>query len=278
MNKGTLYLCGTPIGNLEDMTFRAVRVLNEVDLIAAEDTRHTVKLLNHFEIKTPLISYHEHNKGFRGEKLIDELLNGKNIALVTDAGMPCISDPGSDLVRLCHEYGVCVTVVPSASAFVAGLALSGISSKRFVFAGFLSGGKKDRLNELKTFVDDESTAIFYEAPHHLKRTIEDMYTVFGDRQICLAREITKRFEEVLWFKLSEALEFFQNNEPKGEYVIIVEGATDVKERKAAKWEEISVQEHMEIYLEKGLSKMDAMKAVAKDRGVRKADIYSVVGK
>ncbi len=272
---GTLFLCGTPIGNLEDMTMRAVRILKEADLIAAEDTRHTLKLLNYFEIKAALISYHEHNKHESGKKIVEQLKQGKNVALVTDAGMPGISDPGEDLVTACYNEGITVTAVPGPSAFLTGLVLSGLSTRQFVFIGFLPTNKKNRHTELEKLVCERRTCIFYEAPHHLKKTLEDMMFVIGDRQIALARELTKRFEEVLRFTLREAIEYYAQNEPKGEYVIVLEGADDT-ESAAEKWEGITVEQHVNNYLQMGLGKMESIKAVAKDRKVKKSEIYKII--
>lgn len=274
--EGKLYLVATPIGNLEDITFRAIRILKEVDYIAAEDTRHTIKLLNHYEIKKPLESYHEHNKLDKGPKMILDLQSGKSIALVTDAGTPAISDPGEDLVRLCYEHKIVVTSIPGPVALITGLILSGKNTRRFCFEGFLPFAKKERkilLNQLKS---DTRTIIFYEAPHKLKGTLEDLYSVLGNRSITLTRELTKKFEEVLTVPLSEAISYYKEHEPRGEYVLVLEGESSEKleGEKLEKWLEMTVDEHMTYYLNKNYSKMDAIKAISKDRNTPRRDIYN----
>ncbi len=272
---GTLYLCATPIGNLFDITLRVLDLLKECDIIAAEDTRHTLKLLNHFEINTPMTSYHEHNKVQKGPIIIEKLKEGKNVALVSDAGMPGISDPGSDLVRLCHEEGISVTVAPGASAAVTAVVLSGFDTGRFVFEGFLPSEKKERARVLDSLLKEERTIIFYEAPHRLTKTLQFLMNATNNRNAACIREITKKYEEVKKGSLSSLLEFYEKNPPKGEFVIVVEGAdaNALKQEEIAGFEKISIEEHMEIYLSEGLSEKDAMKKVAKDRGVSKRDIY-----
>lgn len=273
---GTLYLCGTPIGNLEDMTLRAVRILKEADFIAAEDTRHSIKLLNHFEIKTPFISYHEHNKQKSGDKIIEHLENGKNVALITDAGMPCISDPGNDLVRRCYAEGLNVTTVPGPTALITALALSGFLSKQFTFLGFLPINKKERANTLLSVKSLEYPAVIYEAPHHLKKTLADINALLGDRKIAITRELTKKFEEIKILTTTEAVEFYEQNEPKGEYVIVIEGLTlETNQKEPVTEERIIVT--VEKRIADGLSKMDAIKAAAKELGVKKGEVYGVVG-
>lgn len=275
-----LYICGTPIGNLEDITYRVVRVLSEVDLIAAEDTRQSVKLLNHFDIKTPLTSYYEHNKDVKGPQLIKMLQEGKDIALVTDAGMPGISDPGEDLIRLCYENDVPVTVVPGATAVVTALVLSGLNSRSYIFEGFLPRNKKQRAEVLERLRDESRTTVFYEAPHHLVDTLEEIYKTVGDRNIAVARELTKKHETVNRGKVGEILEYFSENEPKGEFVLVLEGKDKekIKEDKIASFEEMSIEEHFKMYIEQGISEKDAMKQVAKDRGIGKRDVYACIKK
>ena len=256
-----LYICGTPIGNLEDMTYRVVRVLSEVDLIAAEDTRQSVKLLNHFDIKTPLTSYYEHNKDVKGPQLIKLLQEGKDIALVTDAGMPGISDPGEDLIKLCYENDVPVTVVPGPTAVVTALVLSGLNSRSYIFEGFLPRNKKQRTEVLERLVDESRTTVFYEAPHHLVDTLESIYKTVGDRNIAVARELTKKHETVNRGTVGEVLEYFKKNEPKGEFVLVLEGKDKekIKEDKIASFEEMTIEEHFNMYIEQGMSEKDAMK-------------------
>jgi len=278
--KGTLYLVATPIGNLQDITFRAVNTLKEVDVIAAEDTRQSIKLLNHFEIKKPLISYHEHNKNVKGNYLIEQLLAGKNIALVSDAGSPGISDPGEDLVKLAIENDVLVTMIPGPVAAVTGLVISGLSTGRFVFEGFLPMNKRTRQERLKQLKDETRTIIFYEAPHKLSYTLKDIYNAWGDRKIALARELTKRFEEVIRCGLFEAMEKYQNETPKGEFVVIIEGQDEkiLIENEKDKYADISIEEHVQRFIEAGLTKKEAIKKVAEDRGIIKRDVYNSVMK
>lgn len=275
-----LYICGTPIGNLEDMTYRVVRVLSEVDLIAAEDTRQSVKLLNHFDIKTPLTSYYEHNKDVKGPQLIKLLQEGKDIALVTDAGMPGISDPGEDLIKLCYENDVPVTVVPGPTAVVTALVLSGLNSRSYIFEGFLPRNKKQRTEVLERLVDESRTTVFYEAPHHLVDTLESIYKTVGDRNIAVARELTKKHETVNRGTVGEVLKYFKKNEPKGEFVLVLEGKDKekIKEDKIASFEEMTIEEHFNMYIEQGMSEKDAMKQVAKDRGIGKRDVYAYIKK
>lgn len=269
---GTLYLVGTPIGNLEDITYRAVRVLSEADLIAAEDTRHTIKLLNHFNISKPLISYHDNNRISRAKELTDKLKEGLNIALVSDAGMPSISDPGEELVSMAVSQGIKVTVVPGPSASLTALVLSGLPSDRFAFEGFLPRKHSDRVKFLKTIRDEERTIIFYEGPHRVKSMLQDLYGVFGERRVSVLRELTKVHEEAIRGTLGEIIAHFEVNEPRGEFVIVVEGAPQKEEKQDFSC--LSVEEHVEHYLKQGYDRMDAMKQAAKDRGMSKRDIYN----
>ena len=273
---GTLYLCATPIGNLEDMTFRAVRVLKEVDLIAAEDTRNSIKLLNHFGIKTPMTSYHEYNKIEKGKKLIQKLLDGARIALITDAGTPGISDPGEELVKMCYEAGVNVTSLPGASAGITALTLSGLSTRRFVFEAFLPSDKKERAVVLNALATETRTMVLYEAPHRLVKTLTELRDVFGDRRITVCRELTKKHETAFVTTLDAALAYYEEHEPRGECVLVVEGKSReaIRQEEVAQWEELSIEEHMDFYLVQGMEKKEAMKRVAKDRGVSKRDVYS----
>lgn len=272
---GKLYLCATPIGNLEDITYRVVRTLKEVDLIAAEDTRNSIKLLNHFEIKTPMTSYHEYNKIDKGHYLVGQLLEGKNIALITDAGTPGISDPGEELVAMCYEAGIEVTSLPGAAACITALTLSGLSTRRFAFEAFLPADKKEKKKVLQELVNETRTLILYEAPHRLVRTLEELYQVLGDRRITVCRELTKKHETAFRTTLSQALEWYTQNEPKGECVLVVEGKDRKKleQEEQKKWEEMSLEEHMEYYVQQGIDRKEAMKQVAKDRGISKRDVY-----
>lgn len=276
--QGKLYLCATPIGNLEDITFRVVRTLREVDLIAAEDTRNSLKLLNHFEIKTPMTSYHEYNKIEKAHYLIDQMREGKNVALITDAGTPGISDPGEDLVRLAYEAGISVTSLPGACACVTALTLSGLATRRFCFEAFLPADKKEKLAILEELKTETRTVILYEAPHRLVRTLRELLEALGERRITLCRELTKRHETAFATTLSGALEFYEHQEPKGECVIVMEGRTirELEEERQKSWEEMDLREHMELYLEQGLPQKEAMKAVAKDRGIGKRDVYRML--
>lgn len=272
---GVLYLVATPIGNLSDMSERALKVLSEVDIVAAEDTRNTGKLLAYFGITKPMISYFEHNKRERGEAILEKLKSGQSCALVTDAGTPAISDPGEDLVRLCAENGVTVTSIPGCCAVINALALSALSTGRFCFEGFLSTNKNERYERLNEIKNDTRTTIFYEAPHKLCKTLEDLYAVLGDRKISLCRELTKLNEEVLRTTISGAIEHYKDNSPRGEYVLVVEGCTKSQSEDAF-WSSLSVEEHVLHYVNEGLKKMDAIKSVAKDRGLPKNEIYKIV--
>ena len=275
---GTLFICGTPIGNIEDITLRCLRTLKECDLIAAEDTRQSVKLLNHYDIKTPLTSYHEHNKAEKGPKLLARLLEGKNIALVTDAGMPGISDPGEDMIRLCHENGVPVTVVPGATAAVTALVLSGLSSRSYVFEGFLPSGKNARKQVLEGLKNQTATIILYEAPHHLKNTLKELADTLGSRPAACVKELTKRYENVNRLPLDELAAYYEQNEPKGEFVIVIEGREyrDIEEEKQAEAAQMTIEQHFKMYIDKGMDEKSAMKAVAKDRGIGKREVYSII--
>lgn len=273
LKPGTLYLVATPIGNLDDMTFRGVKTLREADLIAAEDTRRTAALLNHLEIKTPLTSYFQHNEKSKGEYLLGKLKEGKIIALVSDAGTPAISDPGEDLVRLCAENDIPVVPVPGATAAISALITSGLSTGRFSFEGFLSVNKKSRREHLLSIQHQPHTMIFYEAPHKLRRTLKDFYELLGDRKIVLARELTKRYEEIIRTTLSEAVELYREKEPKGEYVLVLEGATDVPQAEED-LNNLSILEHINHYMMLGMDQKEAQKAVASDRGVSKREIYA----
>lgn len=273
---GMLYICATPIGNLEDITMRVLRILKEADVIAAEDTRQTIKLLNHYEIKTPLFSYHEHNKIEKTPVLVKRMLEGENVALVTDAGTPAISDPGEDLVRACLEAGVTVTSLPGPAALITALTLSGMPARRFTFEGFLPMDKKERAAVLERLSSSACTTIFYEAPHRLLKTLQIFLETTGkERRITVCKELTKRHETALHFTMEEAVSYFQQNEPKGEFVLIVQGADEEQLRKESQeqWKEMPLTRHMELYMGQGLSKKEAMKQVAKDRGVPKRDIY-----
>ncbi|EET62029.1 S-adenosylmethionine-dependent methyltransferase, YraL family [Marvinbryantia formatexigens DSM 14469] len=272
---GKLYLCATPIGNLEDMTLRVLRTLQEADLIAAEDTRNSIKLLNHFDIKTPMTSYHEYNKIEKGKDLIRQMQSGKTVALITDAGTPGISDPGEELVRMCYEAGVEVTSLPGACACVTALTLSGLPTRRFCFEAFLPTEKKERQEILKELETETRTIILYEAPHRLVRTLEELAEFLGERGISVCRELTKKHETVFQTTVAEALEYYREHAPKGECVLVIEGKSRdaIRAEEQKKWEELSVKEHMEHYLSQGIDKKEAMKLVAKDRGVSKRDIY-----
>ena len=273
---GTLYLVTTPIGNLADLSERAKKVLAGVDFVAAEDTRNSAKLLAIFGIKKPMVSYYEHNKRERGEIICDRLAAGESCALVTDAGMPGISDPGEDIVKLCAERGIPVTAVPGPCAAMTALTLSGLFTARFAFEGFLSTNKGERKRHLEEIKHDRHTLIFYEAPHKLKATLSDLFSALGDRKISLCRELTKLNEEIMRTTLSEAVKLYGDREPRGEYVLIVEGASDKEVLAGAFWSEMTVEEHVEYYVNEGKSKMDAIKACAKDRGIAKNEVYKAV--
>lgn len=277
---GILYLCATPIGNLEDMTFRAVRVLKEVDLIAAEDTRNSIKLLNHFDIHTPMTSYHEYNKYEKGKKLVLRMLGGEDVALITDAGMPGISDPGEELVKMCCEAGITVTCVPGPAACVTALVVSGMPTRRFAFEAFLPSDKKERQSVLNNLKDEERTIILYEAPHRLVRTLKLLLEHLGDREVSVCRELTKRHETVFRASLSKAVSYYEMNAPKGECVLVIQGVDreDVLEKEREKWENLSIEEHVAQYIAQGLDKKEAMKQTAKDRGVQKREIYNYLEK
>ena len=275
---GTLYLVATPIGNLSDITERALKVMEEVDFIAAEDTRNTGKLLAFYGIQKSMVSYFEHNKRERGEIILARLKNGESCALLTDAGTPAISDPGEDLVRLCAENDVPVTSIPGCSAVVNALALSALPTGRFCFEGFLSTNKNERSARLEEIKNDRRTTVFYEAPHKLKKTLDDIMSVFGDRKIALCRELTKLNEEIIRTTLSAAISYYEENEPRGEYVLVIEGASKEQLKEESFFANMSVEEHLEYYIASGMSKMDATKAVAKDRGVPKSIIYKEINK
>lgn len=276
---GELYLCATPIGNLEDMTFRCIRVLKEADVIAAEDTRNSIKLLNHFEIKTPMTSYHEFNKVEKARVLVEKMLKGETVALITDAGTPGISDPGEELVRQCIEAGIKVTPVPGAAACINALIMSGMPTRRFCFEAFLPSDKKEKADVLEQLKAEQRTIIIYEAPHRLLRTLTELESALGGmRKIAVCKELTKRHETVYRDTISGALGYYTANEPKGEYVLVIEGRSpkELLEEKRAAWDDMSIEEHFNMYVSQGMDKKDAMKLVAKDRGVSKRDIYNAL--
>ena len=275
---GKLYLCATPIGNLEDITFRVIRTLKEADVIAAEDTRNSIKLLNHFEIKTPLTSYHEFNKYDKAKVLVIRMLEGENVALITDAGTPGISDPGEELVKQCYEAGIEVTSLPGAAACITALTLSGLSTRRFAFEAFLPSDKKEKaaiLEELKT---ETRTIIIYEAPHRLKKTIAELFSALGNRRMTVVKELTKLHENVFLTSFLEALAYYEENEPRGEFVLVIEGKKieELKKEKEASFNEMDINEHMKLYMDKGMDKKEAMKAVAVDRGIPKREVYKML--
>lgn len=273
---GTLYLCATPIGNLGDMTPRVRETLEQVDLIAAEDTRNSIKLLNHFGIKTPMTSYHEYNKVDKARTLIEKLSSGADIALITDAGTPAISDPGEVLVAMCQEAGIHVTSLPGPAACITALTLSGLSTRRFCFEGFLPSEKKEKKMVLEDLQKESRTIIIYEAPHHLKGTLDELYAALGERKITLCRELTKKFEEIFPTTLANAVKYYEKDAPRGEYVLVIEGKSlyDRKKEQQKDWQSISVEDHMKIYEDQGMDHKDAMKQVAKDRGISKRDVYN----
>lgn len=274
---GKLFLCATPIGNLEDITFRVLRTLKEVDLIAAEDTRHSIKLLNHFEIQTPMTSYHEYNKVEKAKYLVKMMEEGKNIAVITDAGTPGISDPGEELVRQCFEAGIEVSSLPGPAACITALTMSGLKTRRFAFEAFLPADRKERKEILAELTNETRTIIIYEAPHHLVATLKELYEALGDREITQCRELTKKYEEAYKSTISGLLEKYEAEEPRGEYVLVIQGKS-MEEKKAEReedWKKLTIEEHMNYYLEKGIEKKEAMKMVAKDRGISKRDVYSV---
>lgn len=275
---GTLFLCATPIGNLSDMTPRVVDTLREVDMIAAEDTRNSIRLLNYFDIKTPMTSYHEYNKVEKADQIVSWLHSGKNIALITDAGTPAISDPGEVLVAKCMEAGIPVTSLPGCCACITALTLSGLPTRRFCFEGFLPSDKKEKKFILDELKEETRTIIMYEAPHHLKRTLAELYEVLGERRITLCRELTKRFETVYPTTLAGAIEYYEDNEPKGEYVLVVEGLCrrQLILEKQKEWERLTLKEHMQLYEDQGMDRKEAMKKVAADRGITKRDVYQAL--
>lgn len=272
---GKLYICATPIGNLDDITIRVLNTLKEVELIAAEDTRHSIKLLNHFEIKTPMTSYHEYNKIEKAIYLVEQMKKGMNVALITDAGTPAISDPGEELVKQCHQAGIEMTSLPGASACITALTLSGLSTRRFAFEAFLPPDKKERQKILEELKNETRTIIMYEAPHHLLKTLELLKDELGDRKITICRELTKKHEEIWAATISQAVERYSENEAKGEFVLVIEGKKreELEEDAKSRWKDISIEEHMKIYLDKGVEKKEAMKIVAKDRGITKREVY-----
>lgn len=280
-NCGKLYLCATPIGNLEDITLRVLNTLKDVDLIAAEDTRHSIKLLNHFEIKTPMTSYHEFNKTSKAKYLVEQMQQGVNIALITDAGTPGISDPGEELVKQCYEAGLEVTSLPGAAACVTALTISGLSTRRFCFEAFLPVDKKKRQWILEELKRETRTIVVYEAPHHLVKTLKELSDTLGSgRNITICRELTKKYEEAYRTTFAEALERYEHEEPKGECVIVIEGRSigEMVEEQQKSWEEMTIEDHMELYLKQGIDRKEAMKLVAKDRGITKRDVYQCVMK
>ena len=275
---GSLYLCATPIGNLEDITLRVLRTLKEVDLIAAEDTRNSIKLLNHFEIKTKMTSYHEYNKVEKAVYLVEKMKQGMNVALITDAGTPGISDPGEELVRQCYEAGVPVTSLPGACACITALTMSGLSTRRFAFEAFLPYDKKERAEILESLKKETRTIIIYEAPHHLKKTLKECREYLGNRRMTVCKELTKKHEKKMRAFLDEVIAFYDENEPRGEYVLVFEGKSrqEIKEEEQESWAKLSIKEHMGVYEAKGLDRKAAMKAVAKDRGISKREVYQAL--
>lgn len=274
-DQGKLYLCATPIGNLEDITLRVLRTLEEADLIAAEDTRNSIKLLNHFDIKTPMTSYHEHNKIEKAYVLVEKMKQGQNVALITDAGTPAISDPGEDLVRICYEEGIEVTSLPGAAACITAITLSGMSARRFCFEAFLPANKKERQAVLEELKDETRTIILYEAPHRLVRTLEELLQILGDRRISVCRELTKKYETAFRTMISQAASHYEKETPKGECVLVIEGRSrqEIKDEAVQEWLEISIEEHMQVYMNQGFEKKAAMKQVAKDRNLSKREVY-----
>ena len=272
---GQLYICATPIGNLEDITLRVLRTLREVDVIAAEDTRNTIKLLNHFEIKTPMTSYHEYNKVDKARYLVEQMARGVSVALVTDAGTPAISDPGEELVRQCYEAGISMTSLPGPAACITALTISGLPTRRFCFEAFLPADKKKRKEVLEELQSETRTMIIYEAPHHLAKTLRELAEALGDRRISICKELTKTFEQVFQTTLFQAAERFETEAPRGEQVLVIEGRSraEMKAEEQKSWEEIPLSEHMERYLSQGIEKKEAMRMVAKDRGISKREVY-----
>lgn len=272
---GKLFICATPIGNLEDITLRVLNTLKEADLIAAEDTRHSIKLLNYFGIKTPMTSYHEFNKYDKAAYLVEQMKAGLNVALITDAGTPAISDPGEELVKQCHEAGVEITSLPGAAACITALTVSGLSTRRFAFEAFLPADKKERQKITDELKNETRTIIIYEAPHHIVKTLKYLYAELGERSITICRELTKKHEEIWVTTFSGALRRYEEDEPKGEFVVVIEGKSraQLEAEVRSSWEDITIQEHIKRYLDKGIDKKEAMKLVAKERGVSKRDIY-----
>lgn len=278
-NSGALYLVATPIGNLEDMTLRGIRILKEADMIAAEDTRTSGILLKHFDIHTPVTSYHEFNKIDKADYLLAQMLQGKTVACITDAGTPGISDPGEELVKKCSEAGIPVFPVPGPAACIAAVTSSGLSCRRFSFEAFLPKDRKERERVLSEIKKDTRTVVIYEAPHHLKKTVSELCSALGsDRRVVICRELTKKFEEKRLFTFGEAVQFYNINEPRGEYVLVIEGLSKAQQmaEKEQSFAGMSLEEHMAMYTDRGMSEKDAMKAVAKDLGVSKRDIYSKI--
>lgn len=275
---GKLFLCATPIGNLDDITLRVLDTLKTVDLIAAEDTRHSIKLLNHFDIKVPMTSYHEFNKIEKAKILVDKMLHGTNIALITDAGTPGISDPGEEIVRQAYDAGIEVTSLPGPAACITALTMSGLPTRRFAFEAFLPTDKKERAMIQQELAEETRTIILYEAPHRLQKTLQELFEILGNRNITLCKELTKRHENAFRTTLEEAVSYYEINEPKGEYVLIIQGKShqEIIQEQQAQWNDISIEEHLQIYLEKNMSKKDAMKAVAKDRGISKREVYQAL--
>lgn len=272
IQKGTLYLVGTPIGNLDDMTYRAVEVLSKVDLIAAEDTRNSMRLLSHFNIKKPLVSYHEHNRASRGTQLIEKLKEGQSIALITDAGMPAVSDPGEDLVRLCHEQGVPVSPIPGACAAVCAVASSGLDSKKFLFWGFLPVPSAERKESLRRLKEEHHTVIVYEAPHKLRGTLDDLLNTLGDRKLTICRELTKRYEEIRPTTLAQAVEYYQTCEPRGEFALVLEGA---EEQVESVWDEARALELLRSLMQEGCTGKEAVKRAMAVTGMKKNELYEL---
>ncbi|MEF9939288.1 MAG: 16S rRNA (cytidine(1402)-2'-O)-methyltransferase [Clostridium sp.] len=276
--QGKLYLCATPIGNLEDITLRVLNTLKSVDLIAAEDTRHSIRLLNHFEIKTPMTSYHEYNKIEKAKYLVERMREGINVALITDAGTPGISDPGEELVKQCYEAGIELTSLPGAAACITALTISGLSTRRFCFEAFLPVDKKEKQWILEELKNETRTIIVYEAPHHLMRVLKELYETLGNRRITVCRELTKKFETAFRTTFEEAIAYYDINEPRGECVIVIEGRSieAMKQKEQDNWAEMTLEEHMEHYVSQGKEKKEAMKLVAVDRGITKREVYQQI--
>lgn len=276
--QGMLYLCATPIGNLSDMTAHVLDTLRSVDLIAAEDTRNSIKLLNHFEIKVPMTSYHEYNKYDKAADIIRQIQDGKNVALITDAGTPAISDPGEVLVKMCQEAGVQVTSLPGACACITALTLSGLPTRRFCFEGFLPSDKKEKRELLSELGSETRTMILYEAPHRLKRTLAELYAALGDRELAICRELTKRYEDVRRTTLEAAVSYYEEHEPKGEFVLVIEGRNkgELEKQEQTDWLLMPIEEHMALYESGGMDRKECMKQVAKDKGITKREVYKML--